>query len=446
MSSYPVLSYEDAVTTCRDLFNVTISEEGLRRPTSQFVKKLYLDIVTASMNISSDQMIQPPFKFLSNFHNPEIAEEGSSFMFFTIFLQRYMHVCTVQDFSKNDLSNPKPKRTLSCISAIINYEKFKRSQEHHFETAFEEKETLLEQKTLMVKKNQELKEKIAKIKMARNEDEEKIQQIVPIVDNLKRAVNELNKQQASDFKETQQLKTEIAERASKEAELKVLIANNNEECEKMKGQVVTSPEKFLGEVRRIDDAIKACKESIAEKGKKLIEKRSQEESINFLEQKCTQAVKLISSLEEETEKLRNLQDKLLDLHDIVTTDDGAIVQKNLQYKNAKRQLASLNEKLDRLQRTNEKKFSAKNDEFEQRKKNVQSLEQNRRNCQEQIIQIKTEFEEVVKTLNELEDDHTSKMDTMENSYQELITSINNYHGMLEDGCKSLLSTLGGSEQ
>ena len=33
MSSYPVLSYEDAVMNCRDLFNVTIGEEGLRRPT-----------------------------------------------------------------------------------------------------------------------------------------------------------------------------------------------------------------------------------------------------------------------------------------------------------------------------------------------------------------------------------------------------------------------------
>ena len=36
-----------------------------------------------------------------------------------------------------------------------------------------------------------------------------------------------------------------------QAELKVLIANNNEESEKMKGQVVTSPEKFLG-VRNIE--------------------------------------------------------------------------------------------------------------------------------------------------------------------------------------------------
>ncbi|XP_028408082.1 kinetochore protein Nuf2-like isoform X1 [Dendronephthya gigantea] len=355
--------------------------------------------------------------------------------------QRFMHAALEKDFSINDLTNPKPKRIMRCISAIINFEKFKDSQANYFDTVVEEKEILHNQRSELLRRNQELKEKIAKIRAARCEEEEKIQQNLAVADNLERAVNELNRQQASDFKQTQQLKTEIAEQTSKEAELKVIIAKNREECEKLKAQIVTSPEKFRGELSRMNAAINACKDSIAEKNKKLLEKENQEESIALLEDNCAQAFRLISSLEDETEKLRNLQHKLQDLHDVVTADNEALVQKDYHYKNAKRQLTSQNEKLSRLERTNEKRFSAKNDDREHRKKNVESLEQSQKHCQAEISEIMTEFQEVVKKLNELEDSHNNEMNTMQDAYQQLISSINNYHGMLEEGCKDLLSSM-----
>ncbi|XP_028408083.1 probable kinetochore protein nuf2 isoform X2 [Dendronephthya gigantea] len=440
--TFPVIKfYDEAIASCQKLFNVSISEEDLRKPTPQFVRKLFLDLVTESMQISTEQMVQPHFKFLSAFQNPDISQEGASFLYFTILLQRFMHAALEKDFSINDLTNPKPKRIMRCISAIINFEKFKDSQANYFDTVVEEKEILHNQRSELLRRNQELKEKIAKIRAARCEEEEKIQQNLAVADNLERAVNELNRQQASDFKQTQQLKTEIAEQTSKEAELKVIIAKNREECEKLKAQIVTSPEKFRGELSRMNAAINACKDSIAEKNKKLLEKENQEESIALLEDNCAQAFRLISSLEDETEKLRNLQHKLQDLHDVVTADNEALVQKDYHYKNAKRQLTSQNEKLSRLERTNEKRFSAKNDDREHRKKNVESLEQSQKHCQAEISEIMTEFQEVVKKLNELEDSHNNEMNTMQDAYQQLISSINNYHGMLEEGCKDLLSSM-----
>jgi hypothetical protein len=44
----------------------------------------------------------------------------------------------------------------------------------------------------------------------------------------------------------------------------------------------------------MDDAINACKDSIAEKGKKLLEKKNQEESIDLLEEVSNQRIDVLT--------------------------------------------------------------------------------------------------------------------------------------------------------
>ncbi|XP_046860691.1 kinetochore protein Nuf2-like [Xenia sp. Carnegie-2017] len=435
--SYPILSYEEAISSLRQMFDLNVCEEELRRPTSQFVKKLMLDLATTSLGISREQMMQPPFKLVSMLPYPDILEEGASFIYYTLIVQRFLHSCLVKDFSKNDLTDPKPKRTLNIISAVVNYEKFKGTQNQHFDRVTEKKESVAEQKRLLQERNKELKGKIAKIKAARSVDEEKIQQVQPIVEDLKKEVNDLNIKQASDVKYTQQLKTEIAEQTSSQAELKVLIANNVEESEKLKAKIVTSPEKFLGELDRMSTAIETCKLVIEEKSRILHEKKF-EESLNVVEDNSCTADRVISSVQDEFAKLQNRQKKYQEILDEAAINNEQLEHINFEQKNAKRQLTMMIEKKDRMERVYEKKLAAKRDELEVNKKDVEMLQKKGKQLQEQSS-TDEELQEVLAKIKAMEEDYGMKKNLVKEVYEQMITSLNNYHEGLRNGAHAVLN-------
>ncbi|XP_046857122.1 kinetochore protein Nuf2-like isoform X2 [Xenia sp. Carnegie-2017] len=344
----------------------------------------------------------------------------------------------VKDFSKNDLTDPKPKRTLNIISAVVNYEKFKGTQNQHFDRVTEKKESVAEQKMLLQERNKELKEKIAKIKAARSVDEEKIQQVQPIVEDLKKEVNDLNIKQASDVKYTQQLKTEIAEQTSSQAELKVLIANNVEESEKLKAKIVTSPEKFLGELDRMSTAIETCKLVIEEKSRILHEKKNLEESLNVVEDNFCTVDRVISSVQDEFAKLQNRQKKYQEILDEAAINNEQLEHINFEQKNAKRQLTMMIEKKDRMERVYEKKLAAKRDELEVNKKDVEMLQKKGKQLQEQSS-TDEELQEVLAKIKAMEEDYGMKKNLVKEVYEQMITSLNNYHEGLRNGAHAVLN-------
>ncbi|XP_046853627.1 kinetochore protein Nuf2-like [Xenia sp. Carnegie-2017] len=248
--------------------------------------------------------------------------------------------------------------------------------------------------------------------------------VQPIVEDLKKEVNDLNIKQASDVKYTQQLKTEIAEQTSSQAELKVLIANNVEESEKLKAKIVTSPEKFLGELDRMSTAIETCKLVIEEKSRILHEKKNLEESLNVVEDKSTE--------------------KYQEILDEAAINNEQLEHINFEQKNAKRQLTMMIEKKDRMERVYEKKLAAKRDELEVNKKDVEMLQKKGKQLQEQSS-TDEELQEVLAKIKAMEEDYGMKKNLVKEVYEQMITSLNNYHEGLRNGAHAVLNAFSDSE-
>jgi len=350
-----------------------------------------------------------------------------------------MFACGVENFNIFDLVTPKPKRTLQCISAIVNFTKFKGSREHVYESVISEVDTAMQQRELLITQNKELQKKILELKAKRAEEDQQVQKLEDEVEELQNNVSELNKQQAAEMKNIQQLKTANAELSSKKAEIKANLAGLKQDCESLKSKIVQSPERFKGELSRLTSAVQAVKEARDERSARLQEICSQQESsLQFIEDGQT-ALKMITGigldmdkLREETAKLEDLQDKNISQKEVLRDTTAKIEQ-------LRRQQASKQEKLSRLIRQHDKKVAATHDASDQLEREQTYLEKKIAEKENYLEQLNDQMNTLSMMIKEEDDLHEEEMDKLRTVYQQLLGQLENYHHGLNRGWDKVMT-------
>lgn len=429
---FPVLTNEEAVANCKSMFGVSLTVDDLLKPQPQRMKMFYIGVLSY-FGIPPEQFTQPQFKTLKLFEYPELHEEGAPLVIMALALQRFMFACGVENFTIFDLVSPKPKRTLQCISAIVNFTKFRGSREHIYENTMAEVEAAVQQRELILAKNEQLQREILELKAKRAEEEQQVKKLEEEVQELEQDVSELNKQQAAEMKEIQQLKTSNAELSSKKAEIKVNLAGLKQDCEIFKSKIVNSPARFKGELARLTSAVQSVKEARDERSARLQEICAQEESsLQFSEDSQT-ALKTISGIRQDMERLRDETAKLEDLRDKNISLKDELRNMTAKLEQLRRQQASKQDKVSRLMRQHDRKVAASHDTSDQLQREQAHLTKNIAEKDNYLEQLNSEMNSLSEMIKREEDLHEEDMDKLHTAYQTLLGQLESYHQGLNRG-------------
>ncbi|XP_020600902.1 kinetochore protein Nuf2-A-like [Orbicella faveolata] len=437
---FPSLTSEEAVANCKSMFGsqVALSIDDLMRPQFQQMKRFYIGVLS-NFGVCPELLTQPQFKSMDAFEHPELHEDSAPLIILALAMQRFMFACGIENFSIFDIVAPKPKRTLHCISAIVNFTKFKASREHIYENAIAEVDTATEQRQQLIARNKELQQKILELRAKRAEEEQQVQKLDSEVQELQNSVSELNKQQATEVKNFQQLKTYNAELSSKKAEVKVNLAALKQDCESLKAKIVQSPERFKGELARLTSAVQSVREARDERNARLQEICAQQDSsLQYTEDGQT-ALKMITGIGLDMDKLREETAKLEELQDKNVSQKEVLRDMTAKIEQLRRQQASKQEKLSRLMRQYDKRVAATHDATDQLKREQMHLEKKLAEKENYLEGLDNQITNLSRMVKEEEDFHEQDMEKLRTAYQQMLAQLENYHQGLNRGWDKVMT-------
>lgn len=426
------------MANCKSMFGVSMSVDDLLRPQSQQMKRLYVAVLS-SFGVPVEQFTQPRFKFMDIFEHPELHDESAPLVVLALALQRFMYACSVENFSIFDIVTPKPKKTLHCLSAIVNFTKFKGSREYVFDNAMAEVDAAVQQKDQLMAHNKELRRQILDLKTKRAEEDHQIQKLEDEIQGLQSGVGDLNKQQAAEMKNIQQLKTSNAELSSKKAEIKANLAGLKQDGDSLKSKIVQSPERFRGELSRLTSALQSVREARDERSARLQEICAQQESSLQINEDAQTALRMITGTGHDMEKLREESARLEDLQDKNITQKETLRDLTAKIEQLRRQLASKQEKLSRLMRQHDKKVAATNDASGQLQREQTLLEQKMIEKEDYLEQLTKQANDLSVMIKEEAKSHDEEMDTLRSLYQQMLVQLESYHQGLNRGWSKVVT-------
>lgn len=235
------------------------------------------------------------------------------------------------------------------------------------------------------------------------------------------------------MKKFQKLKTNNAELCSKKAEGKALIAALKQDTDNLAAKIVQSPERFKGELARLTIALQSVREARDERSARLQEICTQQDSnLQYTEDGQT-AIKMISGIGGDMDKLRELTSKLEELQDKNISQKELLRDLTAKIEQLRRQLASKQEKLSRLMRQHDKKITATHDANGQIKREQAYLEKKLAEKKEYLEGLDNQINNLIQMVNEQEDLHEQDMNKLRTAYQQLLAQLESYHQGLNRG-------------
>lgn len=418
--------------SCKSMFGVAMSVDDILRPSYQQMRRLYVTVL-ASFGVPTEQFAQPQFKFMDSFEHPELHGDSAPLVILALAMQRFMFSCGMENFSIFDIVSPKPKKTLQCISAVVNFTKFKSSREYVYDSAMSEVDAAGQQREQLMARNKELCRKIRDLKVKRAEEDQQVQMFENEIQGIQSDVSDLNKQQAAEMKSIQQLKTSNAELSSKKAEIKANLAGLKQDGDSLKSKIVQSPERFRGELNRLTSALQSVREARDERSVRLQEICAQQESSLQINEDAQTALKMITATGHDMNKLREEITKLEDLQDKNLTQKEMLRDLTAKIEQLRRQLASKQEKLSRLMRQHDKKVAATHDASGQLQREQTLLEQKMTEKEEYLQKLTKQINSLSLTIQEDETRHDEEMDSLRSLYQQMLVQLESYHQGLNRG-------------
>uniref|UniRef100_A0A672GSB7 Kinetochore protein Nuf2-like n=1 Tax=Salarias fasciatus TaxID=181472 RepID=A0A672GSB7_SALFA len=237
----------------------------------------------------------------------------SSFTLFTFSLwwlwQQFLPVCMVYDFSLSDLLNPKKQRTLTILSAIMNFLHFRNQR---MEMIQEKQGKFRADVDRLQAYTRSIRDAERKIEMLTTIPPEQQAE----ANELAAALAELNTTTAHEYQEVNtkteriaELKSEVAEKTQKLAQMKVDVSSLKEDISKLKSQIVESPEELKSQMEKMRDTVKNIKNSIEEADERVVELQSMVQGVSHTEAEIQHVLGLLQDLEASMSNCKQQQDE-----------------------------------------------------------------------------------------------------------------------------------------
>ncbi|KAI8848697.1 Nuf2 family-domain-containing protein [Chytridium lagenaria] len=347
--SFPNLKPSEILTCMSDL-QIPMSMEDLEKPSTQRVLSVFELFTDILMGVSRDQFSQPNFAAMEILEYPDLHQESIILMAFYRQLARLIIEVGVTDFSVRDIIKPEPARIRKILSAIINFAKFREERLSVFEECTRRSAEYVDQRQLLLEKNQDLADKVNSLKLQRAEEEPAYQRCRERNQHLTAELRDLKRVQMAMTEEIDSLKKSKADITDKLNNTQFLLVNGKQDCVRLRSRIVQSPEKLQQAISDMNQSVQGEKINISSLEKRIRDLHAKMDHFSVLDQDLLSCVKLMEECELEMKR-----SNAADLS--VRSEKEAIEKRRLELRDAaqreqqtKRQLNNIEEKMTRLDR------------------------------------------------------------------------------------------------
>ncbi|XP_057699700.1 kinetochore protein Nuf2 [Corythoichthys intestinalis] len=262
---------------------------------TETVQMLYMSVMHQLFRFRPECRSMVPL--LENIQHPECHEKSTAILSVYACMRKFLPVCLVYDFSLNDLLAPKKPRTLTILSAIMNYLQFRKLRM----AAISEKEAklrlVLEKQQTYAKQIQEAEEKIEILTTIPPEQQAEASKLEAALSELQAKTTDIYKEVKAKNDIISEGKSIIAEKTQKLAQFKIDIDNVKEHIMKLKSQIVESPEDLKIQMERMREDVKNLKISIGQTDDYVVELQNMVQRLSHIEMEIQQMTNLLQHLE-----------------------------------------------------------------------------------------------------------------------------------------------------
>ncbi|XP_036956776.1 kinetochore protein Nuf2 [Acanthopagrus latus] len=398
-------------------------------PKPEAVQTLYMRVLHLLYRFRPECHSMVPL--MENIQYPEYHEGATAIMSVYIRMQQFLPMCLVYDFSLNDLLSPKKQRTLTILSAIMNFLHFRKQR---MEIALEKQA-----------KFRSDMDRLQAYKKGTLEAEKKIEILTTIppeqqaeADELAAALAELQTNTMHECQEVNakndiiaELKTNNAEKNQKLTQLKVDVSNLKEDISKLKSQIVESPEELKTQMEKMRENVKNIKTSIEDTDERVVELQNMVQNMTHTEAEIQQMSNLLQDLESSMNNTKQRQEEHQELMAQYEKKQKELKNLCIEEGQLKRALAM---KLDKESKQNirrQKKREMKEQHVQDVLGQCNQIHQKREEMAEKIQEISSETQQLKAKIQSLRDVCSKETERAQALYDNLSTSIDELHRRIE---------------
>ncbi|KAI3369618.1 hypothetical protein L3Q82_025333 [Scortum barcoo] len=398
-------------------------------PKPEAVQTLYMRVLHLLYRFRPESHSMVPH--LENIQYSVYHEGATSIMIVYMRMRQFLPMCLIYDFSLNDLLAPKKQKTLTVLSAIMNFLHFRKQR---MDMILEKQAKLradMDRLQAYTKGNLEAEKKIEMLTTIPPEQQAE-------ADELANALSELQATTMHEYQEVNakndniaEWKTKIAEKTQKLAQVKVDVSNLKEDISKLKSQIVESPEELKSQMERMRENVKDIKNSIEETDERVVELQSMVQSVTHTEAEIQQMYNLLQDLESSMNNTKRRQEEHQEL--IAQYEKKQKELKNLCIEEGQLKRA-LGMKLDKESKQNirrQKKREMKEQHVQDVLGQCNQIHQKREDMADKIQEISRETQQLKAKIQSLRDVCSKETEKAQSLYDTLSTSMDELHRRIE---------------
>ncbi|KAM4641531.1 kinetochore protein Nuf2 [Discoglossus pictus] len=332
-------------------------------PKTDVVQRIYIRVLQEVFNYSMEQfsMLQ-----MVDTEYPQLLEGFAPIANLIKLMGRFMPMARVYDFHPSDVLQPKGKRTLHLLSAIVNFLQFRNHQKEIYAGFCSSYKVALENIHQLQKANQEAESKIEKLTTVPPEQQAEFKALSSEIQDRQQTIQEYRAKDVVIQEKIAHKKADFAEKNKKMNQLKLEIATMKEEQERMKSQIVESPEQRKSKMERMKETVHKLKQSKQETSEKCDYYRDKVTLANQWQTDLQGYCKKLQNIEANVETHRKILEEIKEREDQVVNGNTSLKSLSNELSQLKRAILMKKEKLTKL----DIKIKKKQEEFEQQKQEI----------------------------------------------------------------------------
>ncbi|XP_030063363.1 kinetochore protein Nuf2 [Microcaecilia unicolor] len=227
-------------------------------PKPEVIQKIYMRVLQLVFDYRPEQFYVVPMGL--DLPYTEIYEGFAALGTLSTLMEQFMPYCRVSDFCLSDVLDPKAKRTLYLLSGIVNYIHFRQYRQKDYMEHLSKYKASLESMHQLQKLNDEAQMKIEKLSTVPPEQQAEFKVISTGVQELQQTINQEYQAKVVTLQERiAQNKAISAEKNKKLSQIRLDLATMKEDQERMKSQIIESPERRKNKMEKLRENVMKLK-------------------------------------------------------------------------------------------------------------------------------------------------------------------------------------------
>ncbi|KAG1680572.1 hypothetical protein FOA52_015019 [Chlamydomonas sp. UWO 241] len=310
--SFPILDDAELMHCLHDM-EVTVDTGALAKPTYEVFRPVFEQLVIELTGVTRDELNQPVFIAMDAFEFPELHDESIPCFNFLTQLTKLMAACGVKDFGWRDVFKPEPPRLRRNLSAIINFCKFRDEKAERAQQA-------------------------AGVSQLEQQDQDVLQRNT-----------QLNKEQAALQTEVRNLKLTINQVGDAASQAKFDISALQQEHDQLLDEVVVSPDKHRQAIAELAAAAEARRAYYAELSTTAISNELRLETIGKFDKEVGRCIKAQEELDGAITRKKGVSQQVKDARASIAAHERALSDISNAGAQLRRNIATLDDKFQRLE-------------------------------------------------------------------------------------------------